>query len=1254
MGQVLNKSMVLDGIAASEAVDSSGEVLDIKGLDISELVEGRGVLNYEHRGDAANGASANDVIGHITYAKKIFESGDCANDRERTYWNKVQLPFLYIQAELFNNEGHPGAQAAAALIRYYQRRKLPILMRYSIEGNTLDRSGNKLKRAIAKRVAATLKPCNRSCISGVLSDDVEISPEKAPDLKDLLRFENDDKKNKLGGFELEFDPVFSDPMGKSAEDVSSETEETELAKAFEVGGFGAIGTLTQGSALQAESIGRANTIKNQTLAAVRDWRGRGDLRKFLKHRLPDASDEFIQHFADLVNDYQLKKMSQLEDDLVKAVGGKPVVAAEQHPSEALTQPSTPKTPKAQIRIEHVEAEDDGEFDDHGLITIRGKSIKPLPSLSSPNFDEKKGVLHTPRGSFPMYLPHNDKAPGAAESFHNILNDPKHTAFHDYATGNWMKVHKMLREGKVSPQIVMHSFLFSQLSKNRPVPVQELMYSHLVDSMKDRRVDARSKRFASGRKNWLKRDASGNYPKSSEEYYRDYRNPDITLKSPSKASGRAAGDVKSFMMPDNDYDIMSRYHEAHPKLMDLVNYHRHDARSGVAELMEHKMAGGAWNDYQQRMMNSGLDVEPYTDGPYVHGLAPKTARYMYSMMGGGNVHIPDTHFSRYLFGLEKGHDKNSINYIKSILWNPANSHILDGIDRYYAHNHPAVEHMMKHPVFGKEFTNREDAIFPAFWKNWSSIVPHERARGYRTGGANVDTDHRPFWEAISPFVKGEQDNLPERTAKLHAKWEEQYGEIPAQMMYYAYIVPMLLRHQETPIKKMERIASYFRKAADDMQTLEPIQQGNTEGTHRFRGSDVHPGEVEMISGPYKGSKFHFLGRDDKRVFVKPHDDEEGEATELMGLPADKEGMAYRITSHPKTATSPIIADANIHADPTHTRSHAQRLLVHGLDLSSSLSNSGHFGATGSSGFGVHSSMGGWKDHANNIEFEDNTTNPAGWYSNRSGQHALVKPDVVSLDWSEPNWDTNDRNGSLSGGIGGRFLAQHHLQYPTTQRSTFFHNMARDYFGLGQHVPVTTTFRHPQSNKQFSAQAKVHDAFHASHGDPESKSILDGLHANGILDKLGLMDTLMGISDRHKGNYVLSRTPPGLHLVDNDLALNYDSQAESHLWDQHHEMNAAPAAKRKSSFVFTEPNGQSVHPDALSWVMKLDPREFLRHHVEHGVPLPIARVGMMRMMGLQMEAMEHKLKGTVPTRAALINAANRATERAGLGGNPTSKE
>lgn len=1211
MGESLNKSMVIDGIAASEAVDSSGEVLDIKGLDITDLEEGRGTLNYEHRGDSANGASANDVIGHITYAKKIFESKDCSNDRERSYWNKVQLPFVYIQAELFNDEGHPGAMAAASLVRYYQKRKLPILMRYSIEGTTLQREGNKLKRAIAKRVAATMKPCNRSCESGVLSDDTEKGP--LTDLKDLLS-EKTLNKSVLGSFETEIDdPVYSDPMAKTDED------DEDLHKALEAGGFNAApGTLTQGSALQAENM--ATTLKNQTMAAFRDWRGKGDLKKFLKHRLPEASEDFIDHFAKLVEDYQLRKMVQLEDDLIKAVSGKkaptapPVVAPEAKPQETVAQPRVAKPHPVEAHKAKIAAGDEsdegGSVDEGAPMTIRGRALKPMPAVQGAHFDEKKGILMTPRGAFPMYLPQKDKTPGALESFHNIMNDPKRTAFHDYATQNWMKLHTMMREGKIPPQVVMHSVLFSQLSPNKAVPMQELMYAHLVDSMKARGIDARDPRFAEGRQDWLSRDRSGNYPETARDYFTGYMNPGVTLKTPSKASGRQAGDVASFMLPGDAYDNMSKYHELHPHIMGLVNTHRHDARTAVAELMNHKRMATNWNNVRRRKIAEGQgDIGAY-QGANVPGLAPKTARYMYAMMGGSNVHVPDTHFTRYLFGLEKNRDTNSINYLKQVLWNPNNSHVLDGVDRYYAKHHPAVEHMTQHPVFGKQFADRQDAIFPAFWKNWVSIVPHERARGMRTGGANAETDHRPFWEAISPFVKNEVSttDLAARTAQLHAQWVQQHGEIPAQMMYYAYIVPMLLRAQESPIQKMYRIATSLRKDHQDTQTLPSVPSPEKkESTVRFQGRHVTPGEIEILSGAYKGSKVKYHGKDDTHYYVQ---DDKG----LMRLPKKDVGTAFRVNVFPKEVKYPKMLDANLHGDFNMNKSPEQHQLIHGLNYN----DPSRYG-------------GEWQTHNLQPDHE-------GW----------MKRHRVSLDWEDPEWDINER-GVTDSGLGGRFLSQHQLNYSTPDRETLYHNMAKDFFGLGHHVPTTAKFLHPDTKEPMSVQRKVQGGFHVQDGGDESVDILNRLHGDGSLDQLGLMDLTMGVSDRHKGNYMLTRQAPHMQLIDNELALNYDTKPEAYLWDRHHEMDPQSRIGQKANGrpTFSDPALRELHPKAESWFTQLDPRKFSEHLLSHGVPEPIARVGAFRLMAMQAKITENKLLNKKTTRSDLIGAAHDTVEK--MGGN-----
>lgn len=429
------------------------------------------------------------------------------------------------------------------------------------------------------------------------------------------------------------------------------------------------------------------------------------------------------------------------------------------------------------------------------LTIRGKPAK-VKNVDKPVFDEKKGVLHTPRGSFPMYVPSRDSE-SAKTSFHNIMSDPKVNQFHDYAMQNWTKVNKALKNGTLPPQVVMHATLFSQQSPNTPVPVQELMYGHLVDAMNHTGVDATDPQFAEKvGPNWNERDSATQPPSVSPEHWDRLGN---LIRVKGDEAKRPKGSIMSFMLANNKMANMAKYHKLHNQLVDLVQRHRGDARSGVAELMTHKRLATNHENVRKRHLSQGKpDIGEYTAGPAVAGLAPKTARYTYGMMGGGNVQVPDTHFTRYLFGLEKGKDNHTIDYLKSLLWNEGNGHVLEGIDRHYAQHHDAVQHMMQHPTWGKHFEKPEDAIFPAFWKNWVGIAPHEKARGLKTSAFNEYTDHRPYWDVIRPFLKkseGPDESLPARTALQHAEWAREYGDVPAMLLYYRHLVPMLLGEQD---------------------------------------------------------------------------------------------------------------------------------------------------------------------------------------------------------------------------------------------------------------------------------------------------------------------------------------------------------------------------------------------------------------------------------------------------------------------------
>ena len=288
----------IDGIASSEHVDSSGEILRIANANIDDLVEGKGVLNWEHTND-----SASDIVARITFAKKILSRDDCDTDRQRKYWDYVKVPYIYIQAEFFDSEDHPGALAVSSIIRHYHKRKEKILVSMSVEGSTLERNGNILERTVARRVALTLRACNKTCITGVLDAPAEEIISKS--MKDLINHSD-----------YTIDSAILDDTSTNLQDLKQATEELEttLNKTLTAGvGNVAPQNLTQGAALQCEDISGRNeqlssrTVRNRVKAAVRDWDRRRPLKEVIKAALPEIGDGYIDHFVNVANELTLKK-----------------------------------------------------------------------------------------------------------------------------------------------------------------------------------------------------------------------------------------------------------------------------------------------------------------------------------------------------------------------------------------------------------------------------------------------------------------------------------------------------------------------------------------------------------------------------------------------------------------------------------------------------------------------------------------------------------------------------------------------------------------------------------------------------------------------------------------------------------------------------------------------------------------------------------------------------------------------------------
>src|ERR1035437_1690995 len=162
------KALEIDCIAGSQLRDTQGEMLSVEGADISELIAGKGRWNDNH------GKGFFNSIGRITSAKEIFKSEDCENARHTYYWDKVKVPFIYASGHLYDDEDHPNAKAAAAILRNIHKTDCPLQLKASVEGGVVSRGisdPSLLARTKIHSVALTFTPANNNTLVEPISLD---------------------------------------------------------------------------------------------------------------------------------------------------------------------------------------------------------------------------------------------------------------------------------------------------------------------------------------------------------------------------------------------------------------------------------------------------------------------------------------------------------------------------------------------------------------------------------------------------------------------------------------------------------------------------------------------------------------------------------------------------------------------------------------------------------------------------------------------------------------------------------------------------------------------------------------------------------------------------------------------------------------------------------------------------------------------------------------------------------------------------
>lgn len=169
----------IDGIASSEAIDTAGEIVSLKGLDITSLVSAS--INFEHESKLPA-----QIVGKILQAVKIFNEKDCQNDRQIYFWKKCQKPFLYIMGRLFDDKKASSKEVAALFLDDAEHPTEAPMVGFSVEGAKLSaKEGMVITHSIARKVTITAVPANKQCLAEMLP----IAETKKDDFASLFKGE---------------------------------------------------------------------------------------------------------------------------------------------------------------------------------------------------------------------------------------------------------------------------------------------------------------------------------------------------------------------------------------------------------------------------------------------------------------------------------------------------------------------------------------------------------------------------------------------------------------------------------------------------------------------------------------------------------------------------------------------------------------------------------------------------------------------------------------------------------------------------------------------------------------------------------------------------------------------------------------------------------------------------------------------------------------------------------------------------------
>jgi hypothetical protein len=158
-------------------------------------------------------------------------------------------------------------------------------------------------------------------------------------------------------------------------------------------------------------------------------------------------------------------------------------------------------------------------------------------------------------------------------------------------------------------------------------------------------------------------------------------------------------------------------------------------------------------------------------------------------------------------------------------------------------------------------------------------------------------------------------------------------------------------------------------------------------------------------------------------------------------------------------------------------------------------------------------------------------------------------------------------------------------------------------MGKYVPTTSVVHdktendHGSSGNHYSVMEMIPNARHFEGSKADVKH-LTAAKDSGDLDKLAIMNLLLGNTDRHGGNYMIS--PKGVHMIDHGFTFDFHGQSgREHVTPRYLTVANGHRHPDGEWLPSNDIDEVEAHPEAVKWLSSLDPKQFQKFFKNHKV-------------------------------------------------------